>query len=631
MVDPVLVEMIRKLLDGPPRRYLITGGTGFIGSRVATLLAAAGQSVTVIGRNRYRAGRRLHPDVKIVVCDLQQRGQLGELCGAHDVIIHAAAHSATWGPAEAFQQTNVAGTRHVVEACLAAAKRFVHISSTAIHFEFRDKLDVQDNDPLPDKFACQYAQSKADAEQVVQRAVANGLDAVIVRARAAIGPGDNQLLPRLLAAARDGRLPQIGDGRNRVDLTYVDNLAYAICLATVRGQAGAVCTITNEQPLELWPTLDKLFQQLGMQPIRRRVPYRVALSLATVTSVSHRLLRFDGEPKLTPYSVGLLAKSQTFSPKAAREVLGYRPVVPIETGIQRTLQSLQARDDSFGSVHCDLELLTTGYTTQRYRLAERGGPPGSVRFHALCALIRHPSRGVFLFDTGYAPRIHEALKPFPFSLYGRMLPAVTSPRLALVEQLKERGIVARDVSAIILSHLHADHAAGIRDFPQADLIMSARTRQATQSLRGLSAMRHAYVPALMPDDLLQRLHTIEHFRDPGIGDFDQTHDLFGDGSVRLISLPGHAHGQIGALVQTGPAQRTFLVADATWTLGSLSKCQLPHPITFLVADSVADMRDSLNRLHAFSQKYPETIIVPTHSPEIAEQFHFDRTIEALRG
>lgn len=630
MVDLEIVAALRGLLGDHCRRYLVTGGTGFIGSHVASLLAAAGQQVTAIGRNAYRSGRSLHPAVAFQICDLHHRDRLHQLCSHHDVIIHAAAYSASAGPADLFQYHNVQGTERIVEACQASQpKRLVHISSTAIHFEFRDKLNVHEHDALPQKFACEYARSKAQAEQVIQQAVAAGLDAVIVRARAAIGPGDNSLLPRLLNAAEGGRLPQIGRGDNRVDLTYVDNLAYAICLATIRGQAGSVCTITNEQPIALWPTLNQLFQRLGMPPIRRQVPYRVAMGLAKAIAGWHQLTKNSSEPKLTPYSVGLLAKSQTFSPQAAQQILGYRPLIPIETGIERTLQSLMERDDRFAAQHCDVELFTTGYTTQRYNLAERGQPAKDIRFHAMCALIRHPSRGLFLFDTGYAPRIHDAMRPFPFNIYGRLLPAVTSPRLSLVSQLRQRGIAPQDIRGVILSHLHADHVAGLKDFPHSDLIMSERTRRATRNLRGAFAVRHAYVPTLMPDDLESRLHCVEHYHDAGIGNFARTHDLFGDGTVRLIDLSGHAHGQIGALIQTGPQHRTFLVADATWTLGSLAKGQLPHPITFLAADSVGDMRKSMGRLFLLAQQYPEMRIIPTHSPEIAAQCDFDATVDAL--
>jgi hypothetical protein len=100
--------------------------------------------------------------------------------------------------------------------------------------------------------------------------------------------------------------------------------------------------------------------------------------------------------------------------------------------------------------------------------------------------------------------------------------------------------------------------------------------------------------------------------------------------VRLVELSGHAHGQIGALVQAGPTERTFLVADAVWTLGSLENCRSPHPLTYAFIDSVREQREALERLHGFSRQYPDIEIVPTHCPQIAERYGFDTVVARLK-
>jgi len=631
MVDPRVVAAVREALAGERRRVLVTGGTGFVGSRVAWLLAEAGHDVTIAGRNRYRLGRARHPAVNFVACDVRDGDAIARVCADHDVVIHSAALSSPWGPWESFRRHNVEGTRNVVDACCRrAGTRLVYISSTAIHFEFRNKLDLAEDAPLPSRFACDYARSKAEAEEVVRRAAAEGVNAVILRARAVVGPGDNSLLPRLLAAASRGRLPQIGSGENVVDLTYVDNLAYAICLAIVRGEPGALCTIVNEEPVALWPTLERMFRTLGMPPIRRRLSYRAALAVAGVAEQAHRLLRRVGEPMLTRYGVGLLAKSQTFSPAAARRVLDYRPLVPLEDGIRTTLAALTAKDDAHAATIVECRLFTTGYTPQPYGLAERGKAFARQRFHASCALLRHPRHGLFLFDTGYAPRFRDAVRRFPYRIYGLISPVVVSERLSIRVQLVELGIDPRDVRGIIVSHFHADHVAGLRDFPEAEIIASDRAWNAVAGRRGMAALRRAFLPKLMPDDTASRMRTLEHFRDPGIGPFAHTHDLFGDGSVRLVELSGHAFGQIGALVQTGAEQRTLLAADAVWTLGSLAACRPPHPLTYTIIDSARELRETIRRLHEFSRQFPSVEIVPTHCPEIAARHGFDAVVDRLK-
>ena len=139
----------------------------------------------------------------------------------------------------------------------------------------------------------------------------------------------------------------------------------------------------------------------------------------------------------------------------------------------------------------------------------------------------------------------------------------------------------------------------------------------------MAAVGRAFLPQLLPDDFAARLRPIDQMHDPGIGSFAHSHDLFGDGSVRLVDLSGHATGQIGALLQTGASQRMLLAADATWTLGSLRAGTLPHPLTYAFIDSVAELRESLVKLKQFSEQYPDVVIVPTHCPEIARQFGLD--------
>ena len=297
MVDHRVVESVRELLRDLCLRILVTGGSGFVGSKVAWLLAEAGQNVTVTGRNRFRAGRAYHPETRFVASDIRDAKSVFEVCSEQDVVIHAAALAATWGPAKAFYDINVQGTANLVQACYQRPEvRVVHVSSTAIHFHYRDLHMVQESAVLPTRFACEYAKSKAEAEAVIQKAVSDGLNAVIVRARAVYGPGDNSLLPRLVVAARSGRLPQIGNGENRVDLTYIDNLAYALCLAIVRGDAGSVCTITNEEPVLLWPTLNRIFQSLELPTTKRKIPYRAAIVASKMMMSCHRILHRRGEP-----------------------------------------------------------------------------------------------------------------------------------------------------------------------------------------------------------------------------------------------------------------------------------------------------------------------------------------------
>jgi nucleoside-diphosphate-sugar epimerase len=158
-------------------------------------------------------------------------------------------------------------------------------------------------------------------------------------------PGNPPRGPRRRPPPRRGRLPQIGDGTNRVDLTYVENAAHAVLLALDPAvPAGGTYTITNSEPVLLWDVVRRILAHAGLSTKLRRVSLRQALLLAQCLEAGAALTR--REPLLTRYTVSILARTQTYDLTAARRDLGYTPVVPLEEGIRLTLAALgrEARD-----------------------------------------------------------------------------------------------------------------------------------------------------------------------------------------------------------------------------------------------------------------------------------------------
>jgi nucleoside-diphosphate-sugar epimerase/glyoxylase-like metal-dependent hydrolase (beta-lactamase superfamily II) len=625
MVSDDLLARTREVLGQRVRRVLVTGGTGFVGSHVAKTLAAAGQEVVVIGRNAYLAS----PNVRFEKADIRDPDRVASLCKNMDVVVHAAAHASPWLTAKQLHATNVQGTKNVVEGCRHhGVKRLIHVSSTALHFSFQDAWDIADDAVPPVRMACGYAESKAEAEQVVRGACEHGLNAFIVRARAVFGPGDNNLLPRILHAYDLGRLRQIGGGRNITELTFIDNLVLGLVLAIDHGDSGETCTITSNAPVPLWDLLNLVLQRTGRTRRLRTIPYRAALAYAYTSEVMHRVGRRRGEPVLTRYTVGLLAKSQTFSPDAARNQLGYEPIVTMEDAVNRTVESLAEIDDAPATKHVEVTLHTTGFTPNSMHHAERGAKRAPVRFHAMIAIIRHPDHGVILLDTGYAPRFKDATHRLPYRLLRAATPVTAGARQSAVAVLQRQGIPAESLKRIILTHFHPDHSAGLLDFPNAEVITSRAAWADVCGRRSVSAMRRIFLPDLLPDDIEERLCLIEHFHGPGFGPFSGCFDLFGDGTLKLFELGGHAIGQIGLLAQTGPNERKFFVADAVWTTRTI-EAGLPFTLPFrAIAANVREAERVRQKLQRFHQQYPEIEILPTHCPEVAKRYGFDAAYDA---
>ena len=188
------------------------------------------------------------------------------------------------------------------------------------------------------------------------------------------------------------------------------------------------------------------------------------------------------------------------------------------------------------------------------------------------------------------------------------------PELAVVAQLGSFDLVPADIRHIIISHFHADHVAGLRDFPAATPI-AARAAYADVAHRtGWRALQRAFIPALLPDDFAQRARLLDRFDGPSLPGLGPTHDLFGDGALRLVELPGHAHGQLGLLALTSSGPILF-AADGCWHSRAIREQRPPHPLTYLFVDQPRAVRDTLRRLQVFARACPEVRIVPSHCPE----------------
>lgn len=322
----------------PLRQVLVTGASGFLGSHVVHALAARGITVTAHGRTASRLG--FAPEVRVCRGELADLPLLTEAARGCDAVVHCAALSAPWGDPREFVAANVGGTFNLLAAArTAGVRRLVHISSPAVIFDGRDQHLVHDDAPYPASHSSQYARTKQLAEELV-RAASPTMETVILRPKAIYGEGDRALVPRLLRAAREGRLPQIGDGRNAVDVTHVDDVVQAVqcALATTEG-VGGTFLITGDEHVPLWGMIRELLEGVGLRYPSRRVPLPMALAAAAAMEAVAAITR--REPTLTRYSALILARTQTYDITRARTLLGYAPRVSAAVGVARTIDALR--------------------------------------------------------------------------------------------------------------------------------------------------------------------------------------------------------------------------------------------------------------------------------------------------
>jgi glyoxylase-like metal-dependent hydrolase (beta-lactamase superfamily II) len=209
-----------------------------------------------------------------------------------------------------------------------------------------------------------------------------------------------------------------------------------------------------------------------------------------------------------------------------------------------------------------------GYCTHLGCMALRGSPMRTCKFPSRAYLLEVGDRR-WLWDTGYASHFDDYTRQGIFRLYRQITPVYFNPQQALIAQLRQQGLTPNDIEAVIISHFHADHIAGLRDFSQLKMICSGEGWQQTRNLRGFSALKRAFVPGLIPEAFESALHFVESFPEQALpaelAPFQQGYALpNSEGQIIIVPLPGHAAGHLGAFVQTDQGW-SLLASDAAWS------------------------------------------------------------------
>jgi glyoxylase-like metal-dependent hydrolase (beta-lactamase superfamily II) len=185
-----------------------------------------------------------------------------------------------------------------------------------------------------------------------------------------------------------------------------------------------------------------------------------------------------------------------------------------------------------------------------------------VRFQAVFLALKHETEGWVLVDAGYGLRFDEATSRFPYRFYRWATPTTTAETTTSI--LERSGIRAEDIRHVIVTHFHADHIGGLSEFPNAHVHYHADALEPLQRLPAWRQVRAAFLPQLVPEWLAEKARPVARAAFSLTADLPfPVHDLFGDGSLRLVYLPGHAPGQIG-LAYNSPAGQELYVADAFW-------------------------------------------------------------------
>lgn len=329
-------------------KVLVTGGGGFLGSHLVRRLLDAKASVRVLGRRRYP---RLEDwGVPFMQGDVRSSKDVAAAVEGVDVVYHAAGRVGYWGRFEEYRAINVDGTQNVLDAARrAGVTRLVFTSSPSVVIgPHGDLCGVDERTPFPPRYLSHYGPTKAEAERRVLAASTDRMRTVSLRPHFIFGPGDLQIVPRLVARARQGRLAQVGDGTNQVDVAYIDNVVDAHLLAAEAlrdpdaAAAGEAYFIGDAEPVRLWDFVGRILEGLGEPPVRRTISLGLALALGRALEGVYRWLPPDREPPLTRMAAVILGTSHFFSHGKAQRDLGWNPRITTSDGLERFFDATRA-------------------------------------------------------------------------------------------------------------------------------------------------------------------------------------------------------------------------------------------------------------------------------------------------
>jgi glyoxylase-like metal-dependent hydrolase (beta-lactamase superfamily II) len=270
-------------------------------------------------------------------------------------------------------------------------------------------------------------------------------------------------------------------------------------------------------------------------------------------------------------------------------------------------------------VRVQLSLRVAGSCEQLEHMVMNNRSRRAVRFPALFGVMRHPREGVILFDTGYSRHFMEQTRAMPARLYAELLPVTLRPEDEAAAQLEAMGIGRDEVSTVFVSHFHGDHVSALADFPKARFVYAREAWEAVKPLSGVAGLLKAYLPGMIPPDFEARGRGFgpEDMTPlgPGEAPFTRGFDVFGDGSLVAVELPGHAKGQVGLLVKAQEGQDVFLCADAAWTTAQYKARRMPFVLATGIFDDRAAYAASLAAVALYAELHPKVWVIPSHCEE----------------
>ncbi|MGZ9897790.1 2-alkyl-3-oxoalkanoate reductase [Shewanella gaetbuli] len=325
-------------------KVFVTGAGGFLGYAICERLNAAGIETVGFARNQYSSLTDL--GINSVQGDIANLQQVTGAMQGCDLVFHVASKAGVWGSKQSYFSPNVDGASNIINACQALGiKSLVYTSTPSVTFSGEDENGIDESAPYAHTFLNHYGESKARAEKMMLNANSASLKVTALRPHLIWGPNDPHLVPRVIERAKAGKLKLVGKQDKLVDTIFIDNAAYAHILAAVdltqtAKSAGKAYFLSNDQPITMAQMLNKILACVDLPPVNKRVPAKLAYGVGVLLETIYGALNKQQEPIMTRFVAKQLSTSHYFNISAAKQDLGYQPIVSIDDGMEKLAQYL---------------------------------------------------------------------------------------------------------------------------------------------------------------------------------------------------------------------------------------------------------------------------------------------------
>ena len=322
-------------------KNLITGATGFIGSHIAERLIKEGEDVTALVRRTSNTEFLKTIGARLIYGDINDFDSLKTAMKGMDKVYHSAAIVEEWISKKEAYRVNVEGTRNLLECAKQEhIKRFIYISSLSV-LGMKDHYKDDENTPYY-KSGDSYIDTKIDAEKLVLEYRRNfNLPVTVIRPGFVFGPREKKLIPRILENINKNKFMFVGDGKNKIDVVYIDNLIDAILLAGKNPSSiGQIYNVTDDSGMALEDFIFKIADIWQIKRPSKHVPKPLAYLVCSLLGAWAGITKPKNPPYITKTRIKFLSLNLDFDVSKMRKELGYSPIVDVEEGLRRTKQWL---------------------------------------------------------------------------------------------------------------------------------------------------------------------------------------------------------------------------------------------------------------------------------------------------